>query len=177
MDTQLKYKRNKHTWKVDEESYLGFLNINYFKSKTSGIDLEEILHNKLLSNKYDKPINEVENSPLKYEGYKQFGPIYIDKLIPEDFKKMNFFELNYLVDKFWENYKNGDDWPVFKSHWEYIIHELNGYKIQERDFYYINIESVRQELLPSEHFFNYFIGVVSIEKKSKDIITFYLGAD
>nr|WP_299175235.1 hypothetical protein [uncultured Allomuricauda sp.] len=171
------FKRTKHIWKNDEESYLGFLCINFFKSRTDNFGFDDILKANLLSDKYDKSISEIENSPLKYEGFKNFGPIDITLLKKDDFDRLNFFQLSAKIEAFWENHQKGDDWPIFKKHWGYLKKELAETIIKSNDFYYINSKNLRDELIPQENFFSYFIGSICIERESRKVITFYFGAD
>lgn len=177
MDTQSLYKRTKHIWKNDEDSYLGFLCVNFFKSTNGNCDLDNILEAKLLSNKYDKTISEIENSPLKYEGYTQFGPLDINNIEKSDFKKINFFQLSKEVQRFWENDTHGADWPIFQRHWKYLSEQLSGLISKECELYYINSDNVRKELIQEENFFTYFIGGICIEENSNVVVIFYLGGD
>ena len=146
-------------FEVDKEKYLGFYEYSIFKYYSEEIFIDDILKSNILS-------EENRNG--------EFGPFELNLLTTNDFQKINFVELNRILEEYYEDEDWGEDLEVFKSNFDKAISKVN---IENVEIYYINIETARPEIKPEYNFWSYFVGLVCINRNEKQIIKLYFGED
>lgn len=146
-------------FEVDKENYLGFYEFSIFEYFSEKLLIDDILKSNILS-------EENRNG--------EFGPFKIELLKSNDFQKIDFVELNKLLEDYYKDENWGVDLEVFKSNVKKAFEKIN---LENLEIYFINIETARTEIKPEYNFWSYFIGLICINRDEKKIIKLYFGED
>ena len=91
----------------------------------------------------------------------------------EDFYKNLLSDL----EKYWEDENWGEDLELFKVNFYEALNFINDYNLSNREYYYINLETARNEIFIDKDCWTYFIGIFSLDKKNSNVITMCFGND
>lgn len=178
----MNFKQIRHHRTVDLDTYLGYSCCNVFDGKNR-IRAEDVLFDKLLADKYDKFLNKSSLLRSLKQVFKtdnlenEFGPVNLNELKITDFKQTNYLGLLSDLEKYWEDENWGEDLELFKVNFYEALNFVNDYNLSNRKYYYINLETARNEIFIDKDCWTYFIGIFSLDKKNSNVITMCFGND
>ena len=174
MTKEIEYLRT-----VDKETFLGYCRCNVFQTD-SHFSLSDVFSTSLLSDKYDQFIIEMyqERGISIAELIYDFGPFDLAKTNINDFKKFSYAELLRELNEYWTDETWGEDLSLFKKNFDKVISFLKNYELENREFYYLNLEQARKEILPfPEGIWIYFVGIFSLDIENQNLIVMCFGND
>ncbi len=173
------YKEIEYLRTVDKETFLGYCRCNVFKIDNH-FSLNDVFSTNSLSDKYDQFIIKmyqdrgISIEKLVYD----FGPIDLAKTNINDFKRFSYAELLKELDEYWNDETWGEDLTLFKVNFDKVISFLKNYDLENREFYYLNFEHTRKEILPfPEGVWIYFVGIFSLDVENQNLIVMCFGND
>ena len=99
-----------------------------------------------------------------------YGPLLKSQLIEQDFQELTFSKFIEEVENYWKEDDWGDDLPIFKKNFHAAIKLLKNYDLENRLFYYLNMEDLEQGKLEEyNNGYYYFICAISILKRSNKV--------
>lgn len=173
------YKQIEYLRTVDLENYLGYCRCNVFKVDTD-FSISDVFSANLLSDKYDQFIvdNNQKRGYTSDELENDFGPFNLAKTNINDFTKCSYSELVAKLNIYWNDENWGDDLSLFKINFINVMSLLKNYNVENRDFYYLNFENARKEILPfPEGIWIYFVGIFSLDRENLNLVVACFGND
>ncbi len=180
---RMNFKEIKYFRTTDKVNYFGFCRCNVFEINSEIFTVKDVLENKLLSDKFDKPINKksllekIKRVFATNHLENEFGAINLNLVELKDFKKLSYKDLLSSFEKYWQDEDWGEDLPLFKSNFLKVIDFLDEYDLESREYYYINLEESRKAIFINPDFWIYFIGIFSIDVGNKNVIKICFGND
>src|SRR5690606_36141850 len=95
-----------------------------------------------------------------------------------DFTKCSYSELVANLNIYWNDENWGDDLSLFKINFTNVMSLLKNYNVENRDYYYLNFENARKEILPfPEGIWIYFVGIFSLDRDNHNLVVACFGND
>ena len=176
----------------------GFLILNKFKADIKNPSLKNIIRADLLNEDYfsteeqkiqtDKQLDQLISIAKRANAYEVngnenielYGPILKDKIKASDFKKLTYNEYLMEMQKYIMEWTDEGWYTMAKSfqiHHHYALKELQKLSAENRDYYFLNAESVEENRLYEVNWYDYFFCVVSTLKSSDNILIMNYGND
>lgn len=154
---------------------MGFYCINIFQSSVIYPNLKELLNNNILK---EEELCDVSHSRKeKKMNSEYYGAFIKNKIYESDFIKLNFEALKSKISEYWQDVNWGSDLPIFKKNFDLALSDLRDFDLNNKEYYYIEIEELNPDKIIDPNFFVYLVCVISIEEKSNKIITLTFGLD
>ena len=164
----MKISLDNHYWKVDTESYLGFVSVNLYDIDELPFDLSKGLVNGILNENH---FGKDPNPNLKPASY--YGSLDLKKVSADDFTLCSTTELNDLF----AQYFSEPDWgkkclEAFKANKKAADHFLSSKSFISDKHYFLCKEWIDESKLTELDFFDYLVCTISPFKNKVAVCTY-----